>query len=81
MDLIIVAFYTLCNDLLIQNGHQDDPRTKMSATKVMTTALSRSIGMFGDNQQMAQQLLKEQGYMLSSVGWVERVQADLHQRQ
>ena len=42
MDSIIIAFYTLCDNLLIQNGHQDDPRTKMSATKVMTTALSQS---------------------------------------
>ena len=45
MDLIIIAFYTLCDSLFIQNGHQDTPRTKMSATKVMTTALSRYIGI------------------------------------
>ena len=47
MDLVIVAFYMFCNNLLIQNGHQDDPRTKMSAADVMTTALSQSIGMLG----------------------------------
>ena len=39
MDLLIVAFYTLCDDLLIQKGYQDDPRTKMSAAEMMTTAL------------------------------------------
>ena len=39
MDLVIVAFYTLCDDLLIQHQYQDDPRTKMSAAEVMTTAL------------------------------------------
>ncbi len=44
MDSIIIASYTLCDNLLIQNGHQDDPRTKMAATKGMTAALSRSIG-------------------------------------
>ena len=40
MDLIIIASYTLCDNLLIQNGHQDTPRTKMSATKVVATTLS-----------------------------------------
>ena len=36
MDLVIVAFYTVCDDLLIQHGYQDDPRTQMSAAEVMT---------------------------------------------
>ena len=45
MDLVIVAFYTLCDDLLIQHGYQDDPRTKMSASEVMTTALAVTINM------------------------------------
>ena len=26
MDLVIVAFYTLCDDLLIEHGYPDDPR-------------------------------------------------------
>ena len=39
MDLLIVAFYTFCDDLLIHQGHPDDPRCKMSAAEVMTTAL------------------------------------------
>ena len=33
MDLIVIAFYTLCDDLLIQSGYQDDPRIQMSAAK------------------------------------------------
>ena len=36
MDLVIVAFYTVCDDLLIQCGYQDDPRAKMSVAEVMT---------------------------------------------
>ena len=75
MDFIIVAFYTLCDDLLIQHGYQDDPRTKMSAAEVMTTALVAA-QLFGGNQQMAQQLLKEQGYipnMLSKARFNRRL--------
>ena len=52
MDLLIVAFYTLCDDLLIQHGHQNDPRSKMSAAEVMTTALVAA-ELFGGNQQKA----------------------------
>ena len=62
MDLVIVAFYTLCDDLLIQHGYQDDPRAKMSAAEVMTTALVAA-ELFGGNHQRARQLLKEQGYI------------------
>ena len=51
MDLLIVAFYTLCDDLLIQNRYQDDPRAKMSAAEVMTTALVAA-QLFGGNQQI-----------------------------
>ena len=54
MDLLIVAFYTLCDDLLIQYQYQDDPRIKMSAAEVMTTALVAA-ELFGGNQQMARQ--------------------------
>ena len=38
MGLIIVAIYTLCNDLLIQHRHREDLQAKMSDAKVMTTA-------------------------------------------
>ena len=75
MDLVIVAFYTVCDDLLIQHGYQDDPRTKMSAAEVMTTALVAA-ELFGGNQQMARQLLKEQGYiphMLSKARFNRRL--------
>ena len=51
MDLIIVAFYAFCGDLLIQSGHQDHPKAKMSAAEVMTIA-SVATQFFGDNQQM-----------------------------
>ncbi len=75
MDLVIVAFYTLCDDLLIQQGYQDDPRTKMSAAEVMPTALVAA-ELFGGNQQRARQLLKEQGYipnMLSKARFNRRL--------
>ena len=75
MGFITVAFYTLCDDLLIQNGHQNDPRTKMSAAEVMTTALVAA-QFFGGNQQMARRLLKEQGYipnMLSKARFNRRL--------
>ena len=39
MDLTIVAFYTLCDNFLIQDGYQDDPRAKKAAAEVMTTVL------------------------------------------
>ena len=51
MDLIIVAFYTFCGDLLIPSGLQDYPKTKMSAAEVMTI-VSVAAQFFGDNQQM-----------------------------
>ena len=62
MDLVIVAFYTVCDDLLIQHGYQDDPRPQMSTAEVMTTALVAA-QLFGGNQQMARCFLKEQGYI------------------
>ena len=37
MDLVIVAFYTLCDALLIQHGYQDDPRTNGRFTYTITT--------------------------------------------
>ena len=75
MDLVIVAFYTVCDDLLIQHGYQDDPRAKMSAAEAMTTALVAA-ELFGGNQQMARWLLKEQGYipnMLSKTRFNRRL--------
>ncbi len=42
MDLHIVAFYTLCDDLLIQHGYQADPRTKTLATCVSLVGAVRS---------------------------------------
>ena len=37
MDLIIVSLYTLCGNLLVQHGHQDNPKTKVLATEMMAT--------------------------------------------
>ncbi|RKU06479.1 hypothetical protein C6502_19770 [Candidatus Poribacteria bacterium] len=34
MDLIIVAFYTLWGDLLIQGSHHDPPKAKMSTAEM-----------------------------------------------
>ena len=75
MDIVIVAFYTLCDDLLIQHGYQDQPRTKMSAAEVMTTALVAA-ELFSGNQQRARWFLKEQGYipnMLSKARFNRRL--------
>ena len=48
MDLIIVAFYTLWGDLLIQGTHHDHPKAKMS-TAEMTQDIreSRLVGTCG----------------------------------
>ena len=39
MDLTIVAVYTICDDFLIAQGHQEHCLAKMSDAEVMTTAL------------------------------------------
>ena len=67
MNFIIVAFYTLCDDLLIQ--HQDDPRAKMSAAEMMTTALMVA-QLFGGNQQMARPINRDQGWLLKEQGYI-----------
>ena len=68
MDLTIVAVYTICDDLLISLGHQEDSRRKMSDAEVMTTAIIAA-RYFAGNQQTACCVLKTLGYipnMLSS---------------
>ena len=62
MDLTIVAVYTICDDLFISLGHQEDPRAKMSDAEVMTTALIAA-RYFGGNQQTACATLKTLGYI------------------
>ena len=62
MDLTIVAVYTICDDLLISLGHQDDRRAKMSTAEVMTTAIIAA-RYFGGNQQTACATLKTLGYI------------------
>ena len=75
MGLVIVAFYTLCDDLLIEQQYQDDPRTQMSIAEVMTIALVAA-QLFGGNQQMARCFVKAQGYipnMLSKARFNRRL--------
>ena len=76
MDLLIVTFYTLCDDLLIQHSYQQYPRTPMTAAEVMTIALVAA-ELFGGNQQKARRPLKEQRYipnMLSKSRFNRRLQ-------
>ena len=77
MDLTIVTFYTLCDDLLIAHNYQDDPRTQMTAAEVMTTALVAA-ELFAGNHQKARQLLKEQGYIPNMLS-KSRFNRRLHQ--
>ena len=77
MDLTIVAVYTICDDLLISRGHQDDPRAKMSDAEVMTTALIAA-RYFAGNQQTACAVLKTLGYIPNMLGH-SRFNRRLHQ--
>ena len=77
MDLTIVAVYTICDDLLISLGHQNDPRAKMSDAEVMTTALIAA-RYFAGNQQTACAALKTLGYIPNMLGY-SRFNRRLHQ--
>ena len=77
MDLTIVAVYTICDDLLISFGHQDDRRAKMSDAEVMTTAIIAA-RCFGGNQQTACVVLKTLGYIPNMLGH-SRFDRRLHQ--
>ena len=67
MDLTIVAVYTICDDFLIAQGHQEHPLAKMSDAEVMTTALVAA-RYFGSNQQTACATLKTLGYIPNMLG-------------
>ncbi len=67
MDLTIVAVYTICDDLLILNGHRTDPQAKMSDAEVMTTAIIAA-GFFGGNHQRTCSVLKLLGYIPNMLG-------------
>ena len=67
MDLTIVALYTICDDLLISIGHQEQPQAKRSDAKVMTAALVAA-RYFGDNQQTTCAVLKTIGYIPNMLG-------------
>ena len=67
MDLTIVAVYTICDDFLIAQGHQEHPLAKMSDAEVMTTALIAA-RYFGGNQQTACAALKTLGYIPNMLG-------------
>ena len=42
MDLVIVAFYTLCDDLLIEHGYQDDSTRQNVCRRSDDHCVSRS---------------------------------------
>ena len=67
MDLTIVAVYTICDDFLIAEGHQEHPRAKMSDAEVMTTVLVAARG-FGGNQHTTCAALKTLGYIPNMLG-------------
>ena len=48
MDLIIVALYTICDDLLISIGHQEHRQAKMSDAEVMTAAFAAARYFIGN---------------------------------
>ena len=77
MDLTLVAVDTICDDLLISLGHQDDPRAKMSDAEVMTTPLIAA-RYFGGHQQTACSVLKTLGYIPHMLGH-SRFNRRLHQ--
>ena len=67
MDLTIVAVYTICDDFLIAQGHQEHPLAKMSDAEVMTTALVAA-RYFGGNQHTACAALQTLGYIPNMLG-------------
>ena len=67
MDLTIVAVYTICDDFLIAQGHQEHPLAKMSDAEVMTTALIAA-RYFAGNQHTACAALKTLGYIPKMLG-------------
>ena len=77
MDLTIVAVYTMCDDFLIAQGHQEHPLAKMSDAEVMTTALIAA-RYFGGNQHTACAALKTLGYIPNMLGH-SRYNRRLHQ--
>ena len=67
MNLTLVAVWTICDDLFISLGHQDDARAKMSDAEVMTTALIAA-RYFAGNQQTACAALQTLGYIPNMLG-------------
>lgn len=57
MDDQILVIYCLCDDLLKQMRHRDDPQCEMSDAEVMTTALVAAL-FFGGRHEHARTLLK-----------------------
>lgn len=78
MDLTIVAVYTICDDLLISLGHQDDTRAKMSDAEVMMTTLIAARYFAGNQQTAWFSVLKTLGYIPNMFGH-SRFNRRLHQ--
>ena len=62
MDTVIVAVFTICEDMLRAMRHKDDIRSQMSDAEVMTTAVVAML-YFSGNFERARIFLQEMGYI------------------
>lgn len=62
MDDQIVAIYCVCDDLLKELHHHEDPQCQMSDAEVMTTALVAAL-LFGGSHEHARDLLDSPRYV------------------
>jgi hypothetical protein len=62
MDTMIVLVYCLCDDLLKEMQHREDPQCQVSDAEVMTIGLVAAL-YFSGNQALCNTVLCEQGYL------------------
>ncbi|GAB4581598.1 MAG: hypothetical protein Fur0022_43470 [Anaerolineales bacterium] len=62
MDTTIVAVYAICDDVLEDLHHHEDPQVTMTDAEIMTTGIVAAL-YFGGNYKNACDLLTEQGYI------------------
>jgi len=62
MDIVIVAVFAICEDLLRAMRHKDDIRSQVSDAEVMTTAIVAML-YFSGNFERSLIFLKEMGYI------------------
>ena len=77
MDEQIITIFCLCDDLLKERRHGDDPQSRMTGAEVMTTALVAA-RYFGGNVEHARGMLDTPQYipgMLSKSRLNRRIHA------